>query len=139
MCGVSGFLGPPAVNPASLLSLQFNNALHAALSPFSSLGIIEFQTDDLFNSVVADPALYGLTNVTTACYSGFVAPNPAGTECANPNQYLFWDQVHPTAAAQSILAGAILRVVPEPSTPMLLVATLFALAVSRRSLLRARA
>jgi phospholipase/lecithinase/hemolysin len=124
------FLGPPATNPASALSRAYNNALQAALGLFpSSLDIIQFQTDDLLNAVVADPAHYGLTNVTMPCYTGFVVPNPSATVCPNPSQYLFWDQVHPTTGVQAILAEAVREAVPEPSTIWLLLATLAAFAV----------
>jgi outer membrane lipase/esterase len=123
-------LGPPATNPASALSRGFNNALQAALGSFpSSLDIIQFQVDDLLNAVVADPAHYGLTNVTAPCYTGFVVPSPGTTTCPNPGQYLFWDQVHPTAGVQAILAEAVREAVPEPSTIWLVLATLVAFAV----------
>jgi len=55
----------------------------------------------------------------SACYSGFIFPDPTATVCANPNQFLFWDRVHPTTAAQAILANQLFAaVVPvsEPST-----------------------
>lgn len=104
-------LGPPATNPASFFSRQFNQALQVALNGFSGLHIIQFQTDELFNSAVSNPGEFGLTNVTADCYTGFVSPIPAGIvrpEC-NPDQWLFWDRVHPTAAVHAILAEAILR------------------------------
>lgn len=131
-------LGPPATNPASLLSLQFNNALHAALAAFSALDIIEFQTDDLLNALVSNPGVYGLTNVTSPCYSGFVAPNPNGTECANPNQFLFWDQVHPTTTVHGIIAHALLVQVPEPSTISLLLVNMLALGIVLATAVRPR-
>ena len=104
--------------------------MQAALGSFpSSLDIIQFQVDDLLNAVVADPAHYGLTNVTAPCYTGFVVPSPGTTTCPNPGQYLFWDQVHPTAGVQAILAEAVREAVPEPSTIWLVLATLVAFAV----------
>ena len=122
------FLGAPAVNPASIFSGLFNQALHTALDAYDArfdLNIIQFQTDDLFNSVVSNPGLFGLSNVTTPCYSGFVAPNPGGTECAALDQFLFWDVVHPTAAVHRLLADAIVvAVVPEPSTLALFLASM---------------
>jgi outer membrane lipase/esterase len=131
------FLGPPTTNPASALSRQFNDALAGALASFTGLNIIQFQTDDLLNAVVANPGLYGLSNVTAPCYTGFVTPNPGATVCANPSQYLFWDQVHPTAGVQAILAEAVRETVPEPSTVWLLLATLLAFAVTSRKFVAA--
>jgi outer membrane lipase/esterase len=128
-------LGPPPVNPASFLSAQFNQALGAALTALDAaldLRIIQFQTDDLVNDLVKDPVSFGLSpsfNVTTPCYSGFVAPNPAGIECTKPDEFLFWDIVHPTAVVHRLLADAIVAEVPEPSTIPLFVASLLAFGV----------
>lgn len=134
------FLGAPATNPASLVSGLFNQALQRALDAYDALydlNILQFQTDDLFNNLVSNPGVFGLTNVTTPCYSGFVAPNPGGTECSTPDQFLFWDRVHPTAAVQRIFADAILvSVVPEPSTLVLFLASMLALGVVFPNLLK---
>jgi phospholipase/lecithinase/hemolysin len=48
----------------------------------------------------------GFLNVTAACVDG-----PA--KCANPNQYYFWDGVHPTVFSHALLAQRALSVV-EP-------------------------
>ena len=43
------------------------------------------------------------------------------TVCPNPDQYLFWDSVHPTARTHEILARAMKRaLIAEPGTLMLL-------------------
>jgi phospholipase/lecithinase/hemolysin len=52
--------------------------------------------------------------------------------CANPDQYLFWDGVHPTAAAHRMLGDAFMAAVPEPGGIALLLVALLAMAVIRR-------
>jgi phospholipase/lecithinase/hemolysin len=54
----------------------------------------------LTSEVVADPLAFGLTNVTDACITPLVAPY----KCQNPDEYLFWDVVHPTKAGHAIIA-----------------------------------
>jgi outer membrane lipase/esterase len=54
---------------------------------------------------------YGLTNITTAAQ---------GLADVNPDQYLYWDSLHPTTKGQEIIADlaedSILANTPEPST-----------------------
>jgi phospholipase/lecithinase/hemolysin len=78
-------------------------------------------------NVDSNPAAYGFTNVTDPCFNGV-------TVCADPNQYLFWDDIHPTAAADVFLGAEFAAAVPEPSTSVLVFAGLcaFAAAVRRR-------
>jgi phospholipase/lecithinase/hemolysin len=110
---------------ATALSVQFNALLHAQLGATTGVNIIEFDTFDFLRTLVANPISFGLTNVTQPCYSGFVLPNPIGTECSNPGEFLFWDLVHPTSTVHLAIADALLAaipsaVVPEPSTLVLL-------------------
>jgi len=47
-----------------------------------------------------------LTNVTTPCITPRVAP----FTCQQPDEFLFWDGIHPTGAAHAILAQEAGRV-----------------------------
>lgn len=123
-------LGNP--NPAAsvlgtFFSAQYNAALHSALATVSGTHVIEFDTFGLLTDIVTNPAEFGLTNVTTACYSGFVDPNPAATECATPDTFAFWDRIHPTSRVQYFVGEAFLRAVPAPSTLSLVLAVLLGL------------
>ncbi len=120
--------GPAASAAATSLSIQFNALLDAQLDAISTVRIIELDTFNLFRSIVFNPGRFGLTNVTTPCYSGFVAPNPSGVECPNPTEFLFWDIVHPTARVHAILADAVIAAIPEPSTLALLLLVMLVLA-----------
>ncbi len=63
--------------------------------------IIVLNTEALLNRVVADPSLYGFSNVTDAClYTVSCVTGSTATQ----DSYLFWDNVHPTTHAQEIIA-----------------------------------
>ena len=101
------FYGDPA---ATAFTDQFNAALQASLPA----GTTYFDVNALLNQIVANPGAYGFTNVTDPCFNGT-------TVCANPDQYLYWDDIHPTTAADAILAANFRSAVtPEPSSIVLL-------------------
>jgi phospholipase/lecithinase/hemolysin len=56
--------------------------------------------------VTSNPAAFGLTNVTDAC----VTPDVPPFKCQKPQEFLFWDGIHPTKEGHSILAAEALRV-----------------------------
>jgi phospholipase/lecithinase/hemolysin len=101
--------GPLASAQASALSQYFNNRLKATLPS----GVIFFDTAALLQTVVANKAAYGFTNVTDACFDAAVP-----SLCADPAQYLFWDDLHPSARGHQIIAAefAAAAAVPEPAT-----------------------
>jgi phospholipase/lecithinase/hemolysin len=96
-------------------SSLFNAEWAADLAKLQAAGIDVTGVDvnAEFNSILADPALYGFTNVTS----------PAQGISGNPNNYLFWDTEHPTTAADALLAqlaAGDLTATPEPGSFALL-------------------
>jgi phospholipase/lecithinase/hemolysin len=138
--------GPAASAGATELSAAFDSTLVsgagpipslAALAAGDSINISVLNTFALLDTIVGDPAGYGFTNVTSPCYTGtyagFADGADPGTECGTPDQYLFFDGEHPTAAGQELVAGAAFSLVtPEPGSISLIAAGLLGLAALRR-------
>jgi phospholipase/lecithinase/hemolysin len=113
-------------------SLGFDQALAQTIANLETglpgLDIVPFDTFAAFAALQANPAAFGLTNVTAPCFDGV-------TVCATPDQYLFWDTAHPTAAGHRLLGAGFLAVVapvPEPASLALVSLALLALGALRR-------
>lgn len=103
----------------------FNATLAALLAQAEAtrpgLDIVSYDVYALLGSIVATPGAFGFTDVAAPCVA-----DPAATlnGCAG---YLFWDGVHPTAAAHALLGAefaAAVGAVPLPGTLVLLLAGL---------------
>jgi phospholipase/lecithinase/hemolysin len=123
-------LGSPLASAAaSALSAFFDAQVLIDLAPAESAGLTVYDLDTyaLIDQAVAHPDAFGFSNATDPCWTGgFTGPALGDKLCSTPDSFLFWDDVHPTAAGQLLVADAALRAmglpVPEPSTwAMLLV------------------
>lgn len=136
--GLTPAVPGPAKPVATALASTFNSLVDASLvdleHSYSGLRIIRPDIFGLLQETANDPATFGLSNVTTPCYDGFVM-QPGNSVCPNPEQYLFWDIMHPTAVGHQFIADTVLdairladasAAVPEPHSLALL---LMALAV----------
>ncbi len=63
--------------------------------------VILINQTQLFSELLANPALYGKTNVTDACIDTLSCVTASA---AAQNQYLFWDSVHPTTGTHLLIA-----------------------------------
>jgi phospholipase/lecithinase/hemolysin len=104
--GILDGLVPVDVRGLALgLTLLFNATLQAELLTLAALPGIEILDFDAFqtlNGFVAAPGQFGLSVVDAPC----VTPNLAPFHCDTPDEYLFWDGVHPTKAVHALLAEA---------------------------------
>ncbi|MGL5195546.1 MAG: SGNH/GDSL hydrolase family protein [Chroococcales cyanobacterium] len=62
----------------------------------SEVEIIPLNVNEIYNRVLDNPADFGFGNVTEPCVE-------QGRMCQNPNEYLFWDDIHPTTFAHEKL------------------------------------
>jgi phospholipase/lecithinase/hemolysin len=96
-------VSPGAAFLAGQLSQGFNGGLDGVVGQLSTLpgvSLTRLDAEGILNRLVNTPAQFGLTNVTTAC----VTPDVAPFTCQSPDEFLYWDGIHPTEAVHAILA-----------------------------------
>ncbi len=105
------------------LTLAHNAALEQALGGLSAntdVNIIRVDINSLLNQAVANPGKFGFTqNFATPCVIGDF--NEIISVCDNPDEFIFFDAVHPSSKSHRLVADATLsaikhETVPEPST-----------------------
>jgi|GEM_PF-432975 len=111
---------PGASALASALTATFNNGLQGIVKSWQEqIHVMSLDVFGLLNEVLANPGAFGFANVVSPCYTG---GDPVtlggGSVCAAPDQYLFWDDFHPTAAAHAVIARRMAALV-TPVEPCL--------------------
>ena len=95
-------------------TLEFNATLDAGLNALDQERLVEVDVFTLMDDIVADAqaggATFGITNAVDDCWEG--GPDGAGIggsypTCQAPDEYLFWDILHPTTAAHAVFAQAM--------------------------------
>jgi outer membrane lipase/esterase len=96
------FRGTAAAPLADYAGTTFNGALltglfgTAAANPGSNIILMDLYK--IGSTLAGSPGAFGLTNATNSCFNGV-------TVCADPDTYLYWDGVHPTAAGHRLIAA----------------------------------
>lgn len=97
-------LGADAASLATQLSFGFNLALENALSGIElalPVNITRFDVFSLMTGMAANPEAFGLANVVDACLTPEVNVDAV---CGTPDDYFFWDGIHPTRVVHRVLA-----------------------------------
>ena len=105
--------GSPTTSiPATKASILYNVTLAAGLTilhdfnPERHLHLNQLDVFSLFNQIIATPTRFSLVDVTTSSQ---------GLPTANPDTYLFWDDLHPTTRGHNIVAATAARLIaPRP-------------------------
>ena len=99
------FNGSSATSSSALaFTTNFNESLRAVLTTFTSenpsVALYSFDAFSMFEELHAHPATYGFSNVENT--------NPDyGVSFENQGKYVFWDDIHPTTEAHSLIANQV--------------------------------
>ncbi|MEZ5326788.1 MAG: SGNH/GDSL hydrolase family protein [Verrucomicrobiales bacterium] len=116
-------------NPAereqqNTLTSDYNSALAALQVSLSAahpaVRIVSFDVAGIVSQLLNDPAEYGFKNVTDQAYTpGFLGGSLGSSTVPNPNEYAFWDDLHPTGPVHRLLgelAAATVKQLPLPES-----------------------
>jgi len=99
----------PTAAALTAITNNHNANLNTALQGLAAnrdVNIIPLDINALFGEVVTDPLTYGLTNISDRCLGN---PN-----CTNPDEFLFWDGIHPSARGHQIISEYATAVILAP-------------------------
>lgn len=79
----------------------------------TGINLVPLDVYSLFNTAIANPTAFGFTNVTQACLDPVTL-----IPCTNPNEYLFWDGIHPTTVTHEQLSEFALEALMVEAAPV---------------------
>ncbi|MCP3871139.1 MAG: PEP-CTERM sorting domain-containing protein [Gammaproteobacteria bacterium] len=124
--------GPGAQQLAATATQIYNDMVDAGLAGISA-NITRLDTFQLLTDLVQNPADFDLPadiDVENPCFTGFVAV--PGTVCGDPENYVFFDRIHPTHVVHQVLGSQAAAAVPEPALIALMGLGLLGMACNRR-------
>jgi outer membrane lipase/esterase len=108
--------GPVAQAQGTAVANLFNSTLNSAIGA-AGLPVIQFNTSQLLNEIIASPTLYGFVNTTVpvCTTSSSLQCTPATLRDPTGNMtWVFADSVHPTTGADLVLSSAIVSMITGP-------------------------
>lgn len=100
----------PQATDLNAATQAYNQRLRRSLKQLSQhhadLALATLDVNALYQRAITNPDTYRLTNVTQACLT-------SSRSCDRPEQFLFWDGIHPTTAAHEVLGDAAFAAIQE--------------------------
>jgi outer membrane lipase/esterase len=100
--------GSSASVTATNLALAFNTNLSVAVSNFAAMSsnayIYQADINGVFSMIKSTASSYGIDNLTDSCL--YTVPT-----CGTPDNYLFWDDFHPTKKVGDIISSYVLGLI----------------------------
>jgi outer membrane lipase/esterase len=111
----SGGVGGPGAVFGARASTAFNNELRARLGGIAAaaadVNVTYIDVQGIIDRVALDYQALGFKTASTY----FLAPAAQGGGAGDPNSYVFWDDIHPTAHTHQIMAAIATEALnPEP-------------------------
>ncbi|EAZ93523.1 lipolytic enzyme, G-D-S-L [Crocosphaera chwakensis CCY0110] len=116
-----------------MIAVEYNALLSSALEPFRNdptMDLIEIDAFSYFTSIFTSPEKFGITNTSDPCVDLDIV-------CSNPNEFLFYDGLHPTVTFHQQFGEFVASqvTVPEPSSTIgICIATGMGLLFSKRKI-----
>jgi phospholipase/lecithinase/hemolysin len=106
-------LFPGAAAAVDGVTMQYNAALEIVLGgleqALAGSQIVRFNAYDQVAAIYGNGAAFGLSEVNAPC----ITPNVAPFACQNPDDYMFWDGIHPTKAVHAIFAHEVAQLLAQ--------------------------
>ncbi|ARV60306.1 GDSL family lipase [Nostocales cyanobacterium HT-58-2] len=81
------------------------------------VNIIPVDINSLVTRVLTNPREFGFKDVTNPCVVGNTIQGKIESVCDNPNDFLFFDTVHPTSPTHRLVANTVLAAIKPKSVP----------------------
>ncbi|MBA0701360.1 hypothetical protein Goari_000094 [Gossypium aridum] len=109
--------------PAQAMAVQFYFDVASSLDQFSStVQDMKYSVGNTFlmtSVLTGDMLAFGLKNIAAACCgNGTYGCNQTASFCSNRDEYLFWDQFHPTQRASELVALTLFGAAEPIMVPM---------------------
>lgn len=112
---ITGLNNPQVADALTNFTEEHNSLLTGTLSELDNslneINLVPLDVSGLFEDVLTNPGDFGFTNISDS----FLDPTTLNPGSGNPDEYLFWDTIHPTAAFYDLLGDFALDTLTSTS------------------------